>query len=183
MPETPHHPENEEIATDTVEFLTLMTQYQTALRGYIQGAVWDYHDVHDVLQNTNAVLWRKEEQWNRDVPFLKWAFAVAKYEILAYRRDQAREKLVFNDEVLDLVLEDSEELAPQLSERSEALSTCVAKLSESHKRLLSYKYVSRQRIDEISNQVGKSEDSVRSLLKRLRGKLRDCINLQLRTAS
>jgi len=161
--------------------LALITQYQTAIRGYIRGSIGNYHDCDDVLQKTNIILCKKEDQWNPEIPFLKWAFSVAKYEVLAFYRDRAREKVVFNDEVLELVMIDCEDLAPELTERNIALSHCIEKLSDQNKIILSCKYVSRQSIDEIGKKVNRSSNGVRSLLKRVRMQLRDCVSHKLET--
>ena len=159
-------------------FLMQITEYQTALRAYIKGSIQDHHDCSDVLQKTNLILFKKADQWQRDTPFLKWAFTVAKYEILAYYRDKSREKVLFNDDVLELVLEDSEKLAPELSGRAVALSQCLQAMPQKNQELLSYKYVARQSTKQIAQQVNRSSDGVRSLLKRLRSQLKSCIDQQ-----
>lgn len=171
----------DELSQDSGDFLALITQYQTAIRGYIRGSIGNHHDSYDVLQKTNMVLCKKEAQWNREIPFLKWAFTVARYEILAFYRDKAREKVVFNDEVLELVMKDSEILAPKLEGRSLALSRCLAKMSDENKFILSCKYSSKLSIDEIGERVDRSSNGVRSLLKRLRTQLRTCISKQVET--
>ena len=163
------------VEQESDDFLAMITQYQAAIRGYIRGSIGSYHDSDDVMQKTNIVLCKKEDQWNRDVPFLQWAFSVAKYEVLAFYRDKAREKVVFNDEVLELVMQDSAELAPELSDRNLALRQCLGKLSDEHKLLLSSKYSARLSIDAIASKMNRSSNGVRSLLKRVRAQLRECV--------
>ncbi len=163
------------VEQESDDFLAMITQYQAAIRGYIRGSIGSYHDSDDVMQKTNIVLCKKEDQWNRDVPFLQWAFSVAKYEVLAFYRDKAREKVVFNDEVLELVMQDSAELAPELSDRNLALRQCLGQLSDEHKLLLSSKYSARLSIDAIASKMNRSSNGVRSLLKRVRAQLRECV--------
>ena len=165
---------------DSSDFLTLITQYQSAIRGYIRGSVVDYHDANDVMQKTNAVMCKKEGSWNREIPFLKWAFSIAKYEVLAFYRDRAREKVVFNDEVLELVLQDCEKLVEKVTDRSLAMSHCMTKLADEEKVVLSYKYISRLSSEQIGEEIGRTSNGVRSLLKRLRAGLRECIQFQMK---
>jgi len=105
------------------------------------------------MQKTNAVMCKKEESWDREIPFLKWAFSIAKYEVLAFYRDRAREKVVFNDEVLELVVQDCEKLALQVTDRSLAMSKCMTKLSDEDRAALSYKYISRLSSEQIGEKI------------------------------
>jgi DNA-directed RNA polymerase specialized sigma24 family protein len=57
-------------------------------------------DTKDLFQNTCAVLWRKADKWDRQVPFVSRAIGVARYEVLASVRDAVRERLVFHEDVV-----------------------------------------------------------------------------------
>ena len=41
------------------EFITLLTEHQPVLRGYIRSLLPNASDIQDVLQNTNIVLWER----------------------------------------------------------------------------------------------------------------------------
>ena len=172
--------ENFEISPD---FLQQLTQYQLAIRGYIRGSIGNAFDADDVFQKTNIVLCRKADSWNQEIPFLKWAFAVARYEVMGYFRDKSRDKLVFNDNVLELMLEDSEEIAPTLSRRAKQLKGCLGELSEDNRRILKGRYGTDQNLETIAQQVGRSVDGVKSVLKRIRQKIDKCITEKLETES
>ncbi len=163
----------------SADFLQLLTQYQLAIRGYIRGAVGNAFDADDVFQKTNIILCQKASQWNQDIPFLKWAFTVARYEVMGHFRDQSRDKLIFNDTVIELMLDDSEALAPQMEKRAKLLKHCLQEVSDENRSILEARYGSAQTIEQISQQVGRSIDGVKSLLKRVRKKIRICITMKM----
>ena len=65
----------------------------------------------DVLQECNKVLWIKREEWDSETIFLKWAYRVCFFQVKAYFRNQSREKLVFNDELLEIMGREEPDLA------------------------------------------------------------------------
>ena len=165
------------------DFLQHLTQYQLAIRGYIRGSIANQFDADDVFQKTNIILCRKADEWNREIPFLKWAFAVARYEVMGHYRDQSREKLVFNETVMELVMKDCEEVAPTVSQRAKQLKGCLAELSDENRFILRARYGTDQNLEQISKQVGRSVNGVKSLLKRLRKKIDGCINEKMEAQS
>ena len=166
------------------DFLQHLTQYQLAIRGYIRGSIKNHFDADDVFQKTNVILCKKSDHWNQDeIPFLKWAFTVARYEVLGYYRDQSRDKHIFNDDVLELILDDSKKLAPELSKRAEFLKLCLENVSKENRFILACKYGADQGIAQIAQQVDRSADGVKSLLKRVRHKIRICITNKMEASS
>ena len=55
------------------EYVALIAGSQPALRGLLRALIRQASDVDDVLQETNTVLWRKRQEFDRDRPFLPWA--------------------------------------------------------------------------------------------------------------
>ena len=51
------------------------------------------------MQQTSLVMWRKCDQFKliriEDKSYLDWAFMIARYEVLKYRRKWATDRLVF----------------------------------------------------------------------------------------
>ena len=67
------------------EFVERLTEAQSALYGAIYTLLAGNAEVADVLQETNRVLWRKASTYDPTRPFLPWALAVARFEVLAHR--------------------------------------------------------------------------------------------------
>ena len=84
--------------TDVGELIAL---YQPRLHAYILSLVFDPQVAADILQDTNLILWKKAAQFTPGTNFKAWAFRVAYFEVKSHRRKAVRNRLVFNDELLD----------------------------------------------------------------------------------
>jgi RNA polymerase sigma-70 factor (ECF subfamily) len=71
-------------------FLLLYMQHEDALHGFVRTLVPTREDAREVMQEVAAVLWRKFDELATPDGFLRWAFGVARFEALAFRRDRAR---------------------------------------------------------------------------------------------
>lgn len=67
------------------EFLQLLTSHQSRIYAYILSLVFDRTQADDLLQETNAVLWRKAEEFETGTNFVAWAFQIAYYEVMQQR--------------------------------------------------------------------------------------------------
>src|SRR5690606_12594168 len=92
----------------------------------------------DILQETNLVLWRKAGEFDMSRPFIPWACRIALFQVKAHRRDRARDRHVFDDDVLDLVAVDAGAEEPAHLEQS--LRECLARLSGEHRALILERY-------------------------------------------
>lgn len=110
------------------QFLRLFTANEAAIRAYVRRLVTTRDDAADVMQGISLVLWKKFAEFDEADGFRKWAFGVARYETLAWRRDKARDRLVLADDVLDMVARESAELEKQLSAQRDALENCLEQL-------------------------------------------------------
>lgn len=130
-------------------FITAFTESQSALRGFCAASIGNSEDSRDVFQKVCLVLWKKVGDWDPETPFLRWAFAVARYEILAYVRDHGRDQLVFDEDVVLAMASTSERLADSQSARMDSLEFCLAKLKPDHHEALSAHYVKGYNFQEI----------------------------------
>lgn len=156
-----------------------LTDHQVQLEGYIAASIGDYSHAPDVLQRTNVVLWRKAQQLRSIDEFLPWAIKIAKFEVLAFVRDQRRERLVFCPEVVDAMLKTAERAVDEVPLQQEALRACLKHLPRRMVELLNMRYVAGDSIAEIAATSDRSVDSVKSQLKRIRRSLADCIERRL----
>lgn len=160
-------------------FVAALTSHQTALRGFITASLGGPADASEVLQRTNLTLWEKADQFDDDRPFLPWAIAFARYEVLGYRREHQRSRMSFATDVVELMCTTSEQLLDEVPTRLSALEKCLEKVPENRQSLLTMRYGGEFSMDEMSARTGKSVDSIKSILKRLRSSLADCISRQL----
>lgn len=172
---------SEPIVSD--KFIDALTKNQLAIRGYIRSSLGGHTDSDDVTQKTNLVLWKKAAQWDDSTPFLAWALRVARFEVLAFYRDKKRERLVFDEDVSELMADTSMELVDDIPERILALRSCFADLKPDQKELLTARYAMNLSIPDLTQKFGRSEDGVKSLLLRLRKKLNACISSKIKLTS
>ena len=97
------------------QFLRLYVENEEALRGFVRSLVPTMDQAREVMQETAAVLWRKFEALDSPEDFRRWAFGVAKFEALAFRRDRARDRHVFSDELITMLEAEAAEGAKNLA--------------------------------------------------------------------
>ena len=160
-------------------FVEALTSCQEALRGYCYAKVGNWVDAEDVLQATNIKLWEKETDWDRSRPFLPWALGVAHYTVLSHFRDRQRDRLVFEDDVMEFMEQHLRNAAEQTSDLILALRHCLGCMDGKPREILKAHYVEGWSLEEISQTSGRSPSGVKSLLFRLRRDLAQCIKREL----
>lgn len=107
------------------QFLRLYVEQEESLRGFVRSLVPTLDDAREVMQETAALLWRKFDDLDSPENFRRWAFGVARMEALTFRRDRARDRHVFSEDLIRK-LEAEAEVAAGRSDRDEgALESCL----------------------------------------------------------
>jgi len=133
------------------------------------------------MQNTAAVLWKKYDQLDDPKKFRRWAFGVARFEVLSYRRDKARDRHIFGEELVIQLAGEAEKISEHTSDEIRALKKCLNKLPEKQRSLVSEAYSDQIKINEIAKREGRSAMSVYKVLHRARIALADCVQNTLQT--
>lgn len=167
--------------SDSEEFVRLLTEAQGPVYGYIVTLIPDRNRARDLLQETNITLWRKADNFEEGTNFHAWACRVAYFHVLAFRRKMAREKLVFNDEILDYLAERNDQRIAEEGalERSRALRNCLQKLPEHHRKLVEARYQPGASVQQIAAEQERTVGSVSQTLYRIRHNLMICIEKTL----
>ena len=161
------------------QFLRLYVEHEEALNAFVRTLVPTRDDAREVMQEAAVVLWRKFEQLEMPEDFRRWAFVVARFEALAFLRDRARERLVFDEDVLALLAEEVSDQADLYAAERNALESCLGKLQPAQRKLLDAAYAPGARIDQLAAQSGRSPMSFYKVLHRLRLSLMDCTQRML----
>ena len=157
------------------QFLRLYVDNEEALRGYIRSLIPTMEEAREVMQETAAVLWRKFNNLDSPENFRRWAFGVARFEALAFRRDKARDRHVFSENLMVLLEQEAEEAMSKVENENDALKTCLDKLPIAQRELVEIAYLKGTRIDSLAKEKGKTPMSVYKTLHRIRMILADCI--------
>jgi RNA polymerase sigma-70 factor, ECF subfamily len=164
----------------SAEFVSLLTKHQADLWSYIITLMPGDPDTSDVLQKTNLVLWTKQMDFTPGTNFRAWAFAVARYEVLAHLKRQKRMGIVLlDDELLEKIADEAPDLLAPGDARLAALERCLNKLRQQDRDLLDHRYRSNIGLDEFAARVGRSVSALSVTLHRLRTSLRKCVTDQM----
>lgn len=155
-------------------FLRLFTANEPAVRAFVRSLVPTLADANDVMQEVALVLWRKFDEYHSHEDFRRWAFGVAKFKVLAWQRDQARDRHVFGEEMTEVLAHEASERSDQLVAQREALRVCLEKLPEEQRRLVDSAYASGSRIDALAASLGRTAMALYKTLHRIRLTLIDC---------
>ncbi len=161
------------------QFLRLFSANEPAIHGFVRSLLPTREDAREVMQEVAVVLWRKFSGFTGDEDFRKWAFGVARYEVLAYARDKARDRHVFDDDLLQNLAEEAAESMEMREAQREALERCLAKLGAPQRSLLLNAYEPGARIDRLAVARGQTAMALYKILHRLRLVLVTCTQRDL----
>ena len=163
------------MADDMQEFVTLMLKHQKRLRAFIYSLNPQSSDVDDVLQNTNTVLWEKRETFEPGTNFSAWAFKIARFQVYRQRsRDIKHGKLMFSDELIDMLTESASEDIMK-DRRMSALENCLTKLSDEQRNIVDARYNRGKSLEQLGKSMNRSAGSLRIALYRIRDVLKRCV--------
>jgi RNA polymerase sigma-70 factor (ECF subfamily) len=138
---------------------------------------WDM--VEECLQRTYITAYRQLERFDESKPLVPWLKGIARNEIGKYLRENGRrsqrdlkaflDAQVDRNDQEDLLLDDNQELAPQLAD-------CLSRLGESLRTMIWRRYVEEKSVKDIATELGRTSNSLSVALHRARGALRTCLS-------
>ncbi len=160
-------------------FLRLHARHESRVHAFILSLLPNWSDAEEVLQETVTVLWSKFDEFRPGTSYFAWACQVARYEVSRYLRRQHRDRLAFNDSILDAVTQTTSAMDDELAVRQQALATCYEKLAEKDRNLVTLRYREGLKADGIAARVGRSIHAIYKAMKRIRRVLYDCVTDRL----
>ncbi len=157
------------------EFVRQLTAAQTSLYAYILTLLPDRAAAQDVLQETNLTLWHKFKEFQPGTSFLAWGCRIAYFKVLNHRRSLNRDRLVFDDELLEILAERHSERIQEADRREEALKKCLEHLPADHRSLIERRYAPGASVQNLAAAEGKSVGALSQMLYRIREALLNCI--------
>jgi RNA polymerase sigma-70 factor (ECF subfamily) len=127
------------------------------------------------------VVCEKFGEFQPGTDFVAWACQIAYWEVRAARQKFARSKVLFDDAALEAVAKTAEEMAPELSDRHEALAKCLEKLHPRDRELILTRYEPGGGVEAAAQRTGRTVVAAYKALTRIRKLLQDCVNLQLQS--
>jgi RNA polymerase sigma-70 factor (ECF subfamily) len=159
----------------TEQFVGLILQVQPRLYGYILSLVADPNLAQDILQETNLVIWRKSEEFEFGTNFPAWAYRIALFQVKAARKKMGRDRLVFSDEMVQVLAREAESCLEDIQDRLKILRKCMNLLSLKQQSLLEQRYTLGRTAGDIANELGRPVASIHQTLYRIRLALMECV--------
>jgi RNA polymerase sigma-70 factor (ECF subfamily) len=173
VPSDPGQNDTQDRAT---QFVQLLTTHQRDLYAYINTLLVGQATASDVLQDTNLDLWARLDDFDFKRPFLPWAYAFAYQRVLAHRKTQRRSKLVFSDEIVQLISDTYVNGAVDADQRVNALQMCVERLPPRQRQLIRDRYAVTMSVNALAARLGCSANQISARLYRIRRALAKCVD-------
>ena len=152
---------------------------QPRLYGFILKRLADRDQTLEVLQRTNLVIWQKATDYRPGTSFEAWTFTIARFQLMAWRTNKSRNRLVFSDTVYEQIDGKTESSEVEEDTRVSALKECVKQLNVDESKLLEQRYREDLPLATIASTMNMSLDAIGMRLSRIRKKLGKCIQQNL----
>jgi RNA polymerase sigma-70 factor, ECF subfamily len=162
------------------EFVRLLAANERRLGHYVATLVPNWNDAEDILQQTKLRLWEQFENYDRQKDFGVWACVIARYEVLAFRTRAARSRVQFSQAFIDRVSAELTKATAEPDTRLALLQDCVKKLSDWQRDLLRRCCMAGDSTKQVASQLGRTTESTRKALLRIRRALYRCIEVAQR---
>ncbi len=163
-------------ATDA--FLKEFAKHQERIFAYVYALLPHRPDAEDVFQRTSLTLWRKFATWDRQSPFTAWAFGVAFYQVKNFIRSAGRDRLRFDDQLLDRLADERGTTVERRDARLAALGECLKTLDDSERALVDGAYRDEENIKELATRTGRAVQTLYNRLNLIRRKLLTCVDMR-----
>lgn len=150
---------------------------QDQFRGYVFAATKDYHATEEILQSVAIVVAQKAGVFDMDRELMPWLMGIARNKIKHWFYHHGKQVRNVQFEVLENCLVhhagpfEKDEVTP----RQEALMQCLNRLPARQKKILELRYVGGKDCAFVAQELGRSIQSIYSILKRVKVELRKCI--------
>lgn len=160
-------------------FVRLLTRHNEEIRRYLVTLLANEKLADEVMQDTALVIWEKFAQYDENRPFLPWACRFAYFEVLRYRKQKQRDRLVFSDELLKIIADERNRMWDEIEDRRKALNECLEELPHQERQLIARRYESNGTVMNLAKQLRLPPKKLYYSLEKIRQNLWLCINGKL----
>lgn len=164
--------------SERIQLVQAVTRHQTMIQAYAYAIVRDFHAAEDVFQEVAVIV---AERWET-VPvgdgLIPWLRETTRRKALEAQRKQRRASLVLSDSVLEKLGESFQPGGPG-PDLKEALTSCLSTLEGPSRAIVEARCGQGLAGDVVAQRVGRTIQSVYSILKRARLILAQCVERKL----
>ena len=161
------------------QFLSLFMAHERRIYNFILALAGNYSDADDLLQEVAMVMLDKFDEFEQGSNFLAWAIQIARYKIISFRRKQNRRSILFSEKAINNIIAQYQKILERDEERIMALQSCLLKLSEEDRKLISMRYESDTTTKQVALEMGRSLKGIYQSMARIHRLLQNCIRRTL----
>lgn len=161
------------------QFVALFVRHEAAIHSFVLTLLPDLVEAEDIVQQASLTMWRKFDQFTPGTNFRNWAFQIAKYTAMNHITKTRRDRLRFQEGLLEMLAERAAERTEQLESQRRALAYCIEKLPDDDRQILAGCYAEGAKINAFAEQLGQTANATYKRLNRLRANLLKCVQLRL----
>lgn len=157
------------------QFLSLFLRSEREVFRYVSALVPNVADAEDIVQQTAIALWEKFDAYDPAQPFTPWACRFALNKTRQWIERRQRWQALLEGGLAEELARRREELRPELESRLKHLERCLCKLPEAQRALVEGYYYNRTKIEQLSEESGRSVAATYKALQRIRESLMACV--------
>ena len=161
------------------EFLRQLAEHEAAIHTFLRAILPVGSDVDETFQTTMTSLWEKFADYDTSHDFKPWAFGIAKQKALALLQEGQREKLIFGDELIEKLSDQTMASESRFMSQQEAIDGCLQKLGHSQRELVLRAHAKGVRTDHLAESLGHTPMALDRKLQRIRKILLECVNKRI----
>ncbi len=167
------------------QFVQLFVRHERAIRAFVRSLLPSWADVDDVMQEISLACWRKFDEFSQTEStetsdeFSRWACMIGRFEVLRHRRKHARDRLVLNEDVIELLAADAQTRWDVANKERNAVERCLQKLGKLERRLLLSVHTPGDSVARIAEEVDQKARRLYSKVNTLRNILAECVRERL----
>lgn len=167
-----------EIAYD--RFVGLLARHDSRLRRFIRSILPIADAIDDVMQETALECWNKFDSFQpsqpseEDAEFVRWASVIARFKVMSWQRDHARDRLVFRETVIEKLAAEID-LSNERIDELRSVQKCLDKLETSDRTLVLAIHSPNDSVQKIAERTGQHAKRLYRRVGVLRSLLLDCV--------
>ena len=169
------------------EFVALLARHDLSIRRFVRSLLPSRDGVDDVVQDTALECWNKFSEFKPESPddsvqeFIRWACVIARYKVMSWQRDKARDRLVFRENVIERLAQAALDNLDQLALEQSAVESCLGELRDDQRRLVLSVHSPGESIASIAEETGQAARRLYSKVNALRKRLLECVQQRIAT--
>ena len=161
------------------ELSDLIRDHQTRVWRYLRFLGADATEVDDLVQETFVAVWRSSFQHQSDPQTAAYLCKVARNQLLTSRRREGREPNMVELEAAESVWSQWTHSSGTI-DYTDAITSCLERIEGRARRAIDLHYRDGQSRADIADRLEMKPDGVKTLLRRTRDKLRECVERKVK---